>query len=83
MSARRLTTSPAKSDLLTSRQPSESSVSETAQAVLAEMFELLEEYGPLWYTEDLHTRAARVLAQLGKPGTFTLIEGRGSEKRVN
>jgi len=80
MSARKLATSPAKSDLLTSREPS---VPETAQAVSEELFLLLEEYGPLWYSEDLHNRAARVLAQMAKTRTFTLIEGQASEKRVN
>lgn len=80
MSARKLATSPAKSALLTSR---ELTVQETAQAILAELFELLEEYGPLWYTEDLHTRAARVVAQMGKTRAFPPIEGNAREKRVN
>jgi hypothetical protein len=34
----------------------------TAHAVLQEMFELLEEYAPIWYTEDLHNRAKAILA---------------------
>ncbi len=29
--------------------------------LLKEMFDLLEEYAPLWYTEELHNRAADVL----------------------
>jgi hypothetical protein len=80
MSARKLTATRANSDLLTSREPS---VPETAHAVLAELFFLLEEYGPLWYTEDLHRRAARALAEISKRRGFSLIEGRASERRVN
>lgn len=34
------------------------------KAVLAELFHLLEEYGPAWYTEDHHDR---VVAALLKP----------------
>jgi hypothetical protein len=34
----------------------------TAQTVLQEMVELLEEYAPIWYTEDLHNRAKAILA---------------------
>ena len=33
-------------------------------AVLREMFELLQDYAPIWYTEELHNRAA---ATLGEP----------------
>jgi len=33
-----------------------------AFAVLQEMFELLEEYSPIWYTEELHNRAKAILA---------------------
>lgn len=32
-------------------------------AVLREMFELLEDYAPIWYTEDLHSRAAAALGE--------------------
>ena len=32
-------------------------------AVLSELFELLQDYAPTWYTEDLHGRTA---AALGK-----------------
>jgi hypothetical protein len=32
--------------------------------VLEELFELLEDYAPTWYTEELHNRA--VAALLGK-----------------
>jgi len=32
--------------------------------VYAEMFTLLEEYAPTWYTEDLHYRAAAGLEEL-------------------
>ena len=32
--------------------------------VFAELFELLEEYGPTWYTEDCHRRAVAALRVL-------------------
>lgn len=32
-----------------------------SQSVLEELFELLEEYAPAWYTEDLHDRAVAAL----------------------
>jgi hypothetical protein len=35
------------------------------EVVLEELFELLEEYGPSWYTEEHHRR---VLAALRAPG---------------
>jgi hypothetical protein len=35
-----------------------------AKAVLAELVDLLDEYGPSWYTEDHHNR---VLAALHEP----------------
>jgi hypothetical protein len=35
-----------------------------ASAVLRELFELLEDYAPIWYTEDLHNRAAAALGEL-------------------
>jgi hypothetical protein len=31
--------------------------------VLRELFELLEDYAPSWYTEELHNRAAAVLGE--------------------
>ncbi len=34
---------------------------ESAESVLKEIFHLLEEYGPAWYTEELHDRAALAL----------------------
>jgi hypothetical protein len=34
----------------------------TPKAVLQELFELLEEYAPVWYTEELHDRAKAALA---------------------
>ena len=33
-------------------------------AVLRECFELLEDYAPIWYTEELHNRAASALGEL-------------------
>ena len=32
-------------------------------AVLKELFELLEDYAPAWYTEDIHDRAVAALLQ--------------------
>lgn len=32
-----------------------------AKSVLADLFELLEEYGPTWYTQELHDRAVAAL----------------------
>ena len=32
-------------------------------AVLREVFELLEDYAPTWYTEELHKRAAMALGE--------------------
>ena len=32
--------------------------------VLRELFELLQDYAPIWYTEELHTRTAVVLGEL-------------------
>ena len=36
-----------------------------AKAVLEELFTLLEEYGPGWYTEDHHKRAVAALMGTG------------------
>jgi hypothetical protein len=35
-----------------------------ALAILRELFQLLEDYAPTWYSEELHNRAA---AALGEP----------------
>ncbi len=35
-----------------------------ASAALRELFELLEDYAPAWYTEELHNRAAAALGEL-------------------
>jgi hypothetical protein len=41
--------------------------SETATAdALAELYRLLNDYAPLWYTERHHQRAENVLRMLGK-----------------
>jgi hypothetical protein len=34
-----------------------------SNAVLRELFELLEDYAPGWYTEELHNRAAAALGE--------------------
>lgn len=38
----------------------------TPKAVLQELFDLLEEYAPVWYTEELHDRAKTALASEDK-----------------
>ncbi len=35
----------------------------TGNAVLRELFELLQDYAPSWYTEELHNRAAAALGE--------------------
>ena len=35
----------------------------SGSAVLRELFELLEDYGPSWYTEELHNRVATALGK--------------------
>jgi len=32
-------------------------------AILRELFELLEDYAPIWYTEELHSRTANALGE--------------------
>jgi len=39
----------------------------SAVEVLAELYELLEEYGPSWYSEELHHRAEAALRLLREP----------------
>jgi hypothetical protein len=36
----------------------------STQAVLRELYELLEDYAPAWYTEEHHQRAAGALGEL-------------------
>jgi hypothetical protein len=38
----------------------------TPRAVLRELFDLLEEYAPVWYTEELHDRAKAALSSKGR-----------------
>lgn len=33
-------------------------------SILRDLFELLEDYAPAWYTEELHNRAAAALGEL-------------------
>ena len=35
----------------------------SGNAVLRDLFELLEDYAPSWYTEELHNRAAAALGE--------------------
>jgi len=35
-----------------------------ASGVLREIFELLQDYAPIWYTEELHNRTAAALGEL-------------------
>ena len=39
----------------------DTSLSPNPRMILKELFELLEEYGPTWYTEELHHRARTAL----------------------
>jgi hypothetical protein len=80
MSPRKLATTAAKSALLMNR---EGSGVETAPEILEELFDLLEEYGPLWYTEDHHNRATRALAEVARRRGLSLIQGQADQKRVN
>jgi hypothetical protein len=43
--------------------------------VYSEMFDLLEEYAPSWYTEDLHCRAAAGLEELKTANIFLSPSG--------
>ena len=38
-----------------------------AKDVLAELFQLLEEFAPTWYTEDHHNRALAALQSHNRP----------------
>jgi len=44
-----------------SLQQPQSRPAPTPRAVLKELFDLLEEYAPTWYTEELHKRAEAAL----------------------
>lgn len=39
----------------------------TAKEALAELIELLEDYAPIWYTEEQHKRALAALHGASKP----------------
>lgn len=41
-----------------------STVCEETNAVLRELVELLEDYAPIWYTEELHQRVTSALGTL-------------------
>ena len=79
MSPKNLATSTARSAIIPKRA---GSGLVPPLAIFSEMFELLEDYAPLWYSEDLHNRATRALAVLEKKKGFSLIRGRTSEKRM-
>jgi hypothetical protein len=40
------------------------------RSTLIELFELLEEYAPTWYSEEHHSRAMRALGQSADPGSL-------------
>ena len=42
-------------------KPQQMRCAPTPLVVLKEVFDLLEEYGPIWYTEQLHNRIKAVL----------------------
>jgi hypothetical protein len=44
--------------------PQDAAASTNAKAVLKDLFELLEEYGPIWYTEELHIRVRMALSDI-------------------
>jgi hypothetical protein len=46
-----------------SGNPKPSGLSVDQHAVLKELFELLEEYAPTWYTKEIHDRAVAALMQ--------------------
>ncbi len=46
----------------TRRQQPEPRPAPTPRAVLKELFDLLEEYAPVWYTQELHDRAEAALS---------------------
>jgi hypothetical protein len=39
------------------------------RSTLIELFELLEEYAPTWYSEEHHSRAMQALAESADPGS--------------
>jgi hypothetical protein len=45
------------------RKEKPASRSTEPRAVLQEVFQLMEEYGPIWYTEDLHNRIQIALSE--------------------
>jgi len=79
MSPRTTGTQAAKSSALKPRKPH---TSETVDEIWAELYELLEDYGPIWYTEELHNRATRALSGQPKGKRFSLIRGRTRERRL-
>jgi len=42
----------------------------STQTVLRELYELLEDYAPAWYTEEHHTRVAAALGDLFSHGAI-------------
>jgi hypothetical protein len=80
MSPRTIITLAAISPSLKHRKPR---TSEAVSEICAELFELLEEYGPMWYPEDLHNRAALALDELERKKGFSPIRERTSGKRVS
>jgi hypothetical protein len=49
-----------------------------AAVIYAEIFQLLEEYAPVWYTEELHERAAAGFEVLKNTGTIPASADRRS-----
>jgi len=45
-------------------KPQDTPTTTSPKAVLKDLIELLEEYGPFWYTEELHTRAGIALSEI-------------------
>jgi hypothetical protein len=58
VSSLKLVEAPAPQRLSANPQPHQAI---TAKAALEELFELLEDYAPVWYTEEHHDRAIKAL----------------------
>jgi hypothetical protein len=64
-----------ESDEMSRGQGQKSDVTQThpafAEGVFLELFKLLEQYAPVWYTEEHHNRAASALRVLQAPRPLT------------
>lgn len=60
--------SPRSDSMASARKPFVSRVELEAQTTdaLREMYDLLEQYAPAWYPQELHDRVSSILRQLAK-----------------